>query len=466
MISAALICGASGSMRSEEGDSKKGKATNEGMSLSPMYSEFQDLKIMLSRWNVLRGRIALATASQGISSATNFAFTIFLVRWLEKEEFGLYGLGFAALLTLAGMLASVITLQFTVNRADVAVSERPLFTLHYLIAMTLAGCGVILLSASLADLGEYAFGLDPGTSRIIVPVGIATSIFSLRDLTTRVAHSQRDESLVLKASAITAGAIATMVGVLMSGAVPPSSETALYAYTIGQLAAAFFVVAKLRLPWRGLNLGRLKVVFAQSWTAGRWSLLGSIATNIRTQAHNFVVAPLLGMSALADINAARVLVTPAILLIPPVSQIVLPRLSELRGESSSEFVSLLKTFTVLLSFIACGYSALILGFLPIILPSVLGSAYSGSETIVLAWCVFTIILATRVGAVLAAEALKQFIPLLLIGVLGAALGIMLTYGSSLYLGKAGAVYAIAAGELIIAILVSWLVGAKLGLLRT
>lgn len=422
--------------------------------------------MMVSRWNALSGRIALATASQGISSATNFAFTIFLVKWLEKAEFGLYSLGLAALLTLGGMLASAITLQFTVNCVDVAVSEQPLFTLHHLMAMVLAGCGVILLSVPITDLVEYASGVDTGIGRIIVPVAIATAVFSLRDLTTRVAHSQRNESLVLKASAITAVTITTMVVAFMSGVVPASSETALYAYTIGQLAAACFVTAKLRLPWRGLNVNRLKAVFAQSWTLGRWSLLGSIATNIRTQAHNFVVAPVLGTSALADVNATRVLVTPAILLIPPISQIVLPRLSELRSESLHEFVSLLKTFAVLLTLIACGYSALILGFLPIILPSVLGSAYSGSEAIVLAWCVFTIVLAPRVAVVLAAEALKQFRPLLLISVLGAVLGIILTYASGFYFGKSGVVYAVAAGELVVAIMVSWFLIVRLGRLRT
>lgn len=394
----------------------------------------------------LRGDLASGVGSQLISSGTTFALSVYLVRSLEKSGFGLYGLAFSITMLLSGVLGAAISVQFTVNRPDVQPQERKTFALGYIAAFPTLVVVFAVICTPVAAAVALTLGSTEAIGRLSLCIAISTVGVGMRDLAARIAYAEGAPLLVLQASIVAALVLASMIVGVELLSVNITGDVALLAYGLAQLVGALYSVACMRLPWRRLRLGRMRLAFEDCWKNGRWSALASVASNLRTQAHNFVVAPLLGLGALADVNATRILVTPAILLIPPLSQIVSPKLAELR-QSRSTFFALVRTFAVGLTLFALAYAILVMSVLPALAPLILGRSYEHSEQLVVAWCAFTALLAARVGMFLALEALKHFAPLTAIAWTGAVIGLVLSLVLAKQLGAVGAVWAVALGEL-------------------
>lgn len=395
----------------------------------------------------LRGDLAFGVGSQFISSGTTFALSVYLVRSIEKSEFGLYGLAFAITMFFSGLLAATMSTQFTVNRPDIPQQDRKTFALEYVAAFSTFVAALAAICIPAAIVVASVVGSTQAVGRIAFAIVVATVGFGVRDLAARIAYSEGASSLVFGAALVAAVVIASILTGAELLQLQITGAMAISAYGLAQLIGGGYAVARLRLPWRRLQLRRMRATFENCWKGGRWSMLASVASNLRTQAHNFVVAPLLGFAALADINATRILVTPAILLIPPLSQVASPKLAELRSQSVSTFFALVRTFAIGLSLFALAYAIVVMSALPVLTPLVLGEKYEDHDHLVLAWCAFTALLASRVATFLALEALRQFVSLTRISWVGAAIGLALSFILAKQLGSAGAVWAVVLGEL-------------------
>ena len=175
----------------------------------------------------------------------------------------------------------------------------------------------------------------------------------------------------------------------------PIFELAIWIYALAQLggvvAGAFF--AKLPISVRqqcGLR-GDLKEV----WHGGKWASITNLVYFIRTQAHTIVVATLLGPVGVANLNAARLLVTPAVMLTPALSQVAMPRLASVRAQGDAQVVKYGFVVTLVLLAVALIYCSILLGGYEFIVIRLLGDKYQDVFSIVLLWCVYTCLLALR-----------------------------------------------------------------------
>ncbi|MHB8130229.1 MAG: MATE family efflux transporter, partial [Mobilitalea sp.] len=286
---------------------------------------------------------------------------------------------------------------------------------------------------------------------LILPVTVASVFYALRDLLMRFAFAQRRETVVLSSNIIVAIAVATTFYSMLILGHSINAVEGIYAYAIGQAVGCFNALLLLKLPWQGMRLDRLWQAMRDCWAGGRWTILTTVVYEIRSQAHNFVVAPLLGANVLAEINASRVLVTPALMFIPPVTQILMPRLAEKRKQGLESFSHIAIISVATLVVWAIIYSLCLIVIMPFIIPLALGKPYSHVGPLVLAWCFFTVLLSLRSGMTIVMQVIRAFRELFFINFLAALFTILFAFILSHTFGGSGAIYALAAAEALLCI---------------
>lgn len=414
----------------------------------------------IGRVKELGKAVALSILSQAVSSGTNFLVVVYLVRMMDKHDFGLYSLGFALMLLFAGFITSSIGVQFVVNVPDQLPVRRAAYAMHHSLAVAILGSILIAMALLLVVISDLlAFGNEDGRT-IGLPLAVAAALYSQRDILMRVAYVEKRELVVLVSTmAVTAG-IAGVFLYFWFTERRPSVPGALFAIATGQAAGCLAGLVMLRLPIRGVSAEGIRVAFKDAWVGGRWNLLTSAVYSLRTQAHNFVVAPLLGMGALADINAARVLVTPALMAIPPLTQVMLPRLAGKRHTGMSTILKYGKLAIGGLTAFAVLYAILMLVTMPTVLHLALGEDYRHVGALVMAWCLVTVALAVRNGLTLVLEVVRAFPELSVANVLAAAVAVFSAMALSMSFGGLGAIVAMAVAEISLCLVLAWLLRTK------
>lgn len=401
--------------------------------------------------------LSVSLLNQLISSGTNFAVVLYLVRVMEKSAFGIYSLGFALMLLLSGLILSSIAVQYVVNLPDQPQQERAGYAVHHANAVVVLGICLLMIAALVMALPADQFTGLASVQAIAMAVAAAAALYSVRDFLVRVAYSARREDYVLYSSVTIAVAVVLGYLALRQGGTPGiTAADGLLVLGFGYAAGAVVLALLLKLPlasgsWRGVVMA-----FRESWRGGKWNVVTNVVYNIRSQAHNFIVAPLLGMAALAEVNAARVLVTPAVMAIPPLSQIIMPRLAEKRAQGASiRGRHTVLTIAVLAGFAAV-YTLVLVPLLPWVLPLTLGGAYQHTGTLVVIWCLVAIVSAARNALTIVFQVAKRFRGLMLANSVAAAFAVAMAAFLSWRVGAAGAVMALGMAELVLCLLLIWL----------
>jgi len=372
---------------------------------------------------------------------------------MDKAEFGIYSLGFATMLLLAALISSSIAVQYVVNLPDQPEMERSSYAVNHVNAVAVLSIGLVSIAGFLTLLpGHLLFG-SSGLEAVAVVTLCACAAYSLREILVRIAYSAKEELYVLYSSILLLAVVIIEFAVVhqfMDRGM--SARRALTVLAIGYAISTVLLVFLLRLPLSVSCWFGLKKAFLDSWRGGKWSLMTSFVHNLRLQAHNFIVAPLLGLAALAEINATRVLVTPALMAIPPVSQIIMPMLAELRAKGISIAGKQTAATVAGLVGLASLYAILLIPFLPWLLPLLLGESYQDTGNLVALWCLVAILMAARNGVTLALEVARRFRGLMVVNVIAAAAAAVLAALLAWSLGAAGAIVAIGVAELILCLL--------------
>jgi O-antigen/teichoic acid export membrane protein len=353
------------------------------------------------------GGLVLSGANQAVSSLTNFAALLYLIRVMNKETFGLYGLGLSGVLFITGLMSAAIGMQLAINLPDKEKDLRDIYAVNHAGALVILGMLLISASPIAAEILEIITNSFAEWS-LITSVAVASALSSVRDLLTRVAFSARREGVILGSSI--SAALALVIGYLIIRFAErdPTATLALYAYAAGQAAGAVHLGIALGLPWRQVSYERLLEACRDSWTGGAWSVLTSAVYNFRNQAHSFLVVPMMGAAVLADINAARVLLTPAVMIIPPTTQFFLPRLGLARREGFSILLRTAFPWVTLLTAVSVIYCIALFAVLDSVISVALGEKYKHVGPLVNAWSAFVVGLALRNGLTVVLLVLKRF----------------------------------------------------------
>jgi len=423
------------------------------------------LKTRLLQKRLIVKSLSISFISQAVSSLTNFCIVLYLVRVLDKMEFGQYSFGFALILFISGLICAFIGVQFVVNLPDQSLDSRANYTLHHLVLIIMGGFIVICVAFISKIIIKTTFP-DLSVITLIFPVAVASVLYALRDLLMRFAFSERREGLVFVSNVVVAVTITTLFFIISVTGNSIKASSALYAYAIGQAAGSIYVIMIFNLPWREANLLKIIQAFYESWTGGRWHILTTLVYSLRAQAHNFVVTPILGFAALAEVNAARILLTPAIMAIPPSTQVIMPRFAEQRAKGNKKLFQTSMIWIVTLSSIAIIYSILLLFFSPWVVPLALGKEYSHTGPLIIIWCFAIVFSVFRNGVSVALLVIRSFRRLLYANIVATIMTIVFAITFARIFGAGGAVFALALSEFLLSIMLFVLLKTQLANKKT
>ena len=423
------------------------------------------LKTRLLQKRLIVKSLSISFISQAVSSLTNFCIVLYLVRVLDKIQFGQYSFGFALILFISGLICAFIGVQFVVNLPDQSLDSRANYTLHHLVLIIMGGFIVICVAFISKIIIKTTFP-DLSVITLIFPVAVASVLYALRDLLMRFAFSERREGLVFVSNVVVAVTITTLFFIISVTGNSIKASSALYAYAIGQAAGSIYVIMIFNLPWREANLLKIIQAFYESWTGGRWHILTTLVYSLRAQAHNFVVTPILGFAALAEVNAARILLTPAIMAIPPSTQVIMPRFAEQRAKGNKKLFQTSMIWIVTLSSIAIIYSILLLFFSPWVVPLALGKEYSHTGPLIIIWCFAIVFSVFRNGVSVALLVIRSFRRLLYANIVATIMTIVFAITFARIFGAGGAVFALALSEFLLSIMLFVLLKTQLANKKT
>lgn len=401
--------------------------------------------------------LSISVLNQVVSSGTNFVFGIYLVRVLTPVEFGLYGIGFAINLFYAGIGNSLFLTQMVVNTPDKLQADR----LFYAASMGKAVAVFCTVSILLALLTLPALGAVWPWFAQYAGYGFAVTASSvallLKEFFVRHSYTARMEIWALAVNGTVAAVLVILLSVLQYKSIALTATGALWFYAACHLVAAAMGQILSRLPLLTVNRKQVLNDYREAWKEGRWALVTQQMFALRTQGPTFITAWIVGPAGVAYLNAARLLVTPATLLIPALSQVFMPRLAELRSSGRDRVVHAGMLFAGLLLAIAMSYSGIVLFFLEHIVTLIFGNKYHSIFGIVLGWSLVACLLSIREGGDQILQALKSFQSIMVINTYCALISIITVIIFLNLFGLLGAVYGLAIAEFFTAGSLWWVI---------
>jgi O-antigen/teichoic acid export membrane protein len=416
---------------------------------------------VIARLFAHRGDLLSGVAGQSLLSAASFAVSLVLVRVTEKEHFGLYTLGTTVLTLAGGMMNALVYTQMTVTSPRLQPAARPAYHGALLQAQYLVLVPVVLAGVVAVVLFGSNRGLDPRQARLLAPaVGIACLGYALLEFSRRLNYLTGDGPRALVYDSI----YVALLGLGLALLVALGGSAQLYWVTFALICGAAVACGLPALKRHQLPLtaarSKVQAVLTDSWRNGSWALAGMLITWVQSSAYVFILQHELGATAVADANAARLLLVPPLVLQTGLGIAVLPRLASrtAAGDRGAAAQLALKVFgPVLLGVLL--YTALVLSVWEPLSGVILGSAYVDLRTVVLAWAAVIGLIVVRAGLSVLLQAERRFRALTLAGLAAAALVLLGTVVLVRQWGVIGAVMALGAGELL---LVSLLTALYLG----
>lgn len=263
-----------------------------------------------------------AVIDQAALSAANFLVGLLLIRHTSDTDYGHYVLGFTTLLLLTGMQGAYIGGPLSVLAPCKSPEQKRLMlaTLYKQSGRWISRIGFALAALS-AALGVA--GLITPLYAVLATVYSATAATALNReyLRTGLMIYERPQA-VLRADLV-------YVALLVAGAAAaaylakPAAPWTFAAMALAALAGG--LMARRALAGDpGLGGDELPGLWRELAPLGAWAMAGCIIHWSFAQGYNYVVAATLDLSAVAAINATRLLMMPANLMVSGIKQLLLP----------------------------------------------------------------------------------------------------------------------------------------------
>jgi len=391
--------------------------------------------------------VSTSVLNQAVSSATNFALALVLVRVLSAAAYGSYGLGIAVCYLYAGLGNSMLLLQMVVHTPDKPEEERLPYAVRIFVAVGMFAVGTLVLTA----LGAYTLNvLLPGVhghATFAITVATASVCYFVKDYFVRQAYLVRAETRALAISCSIALSLAALIALALAWDIAITAERALLVFAASQLAGAAMGFALARLPLQSFRWSRMSADLMACWSDGRWATAHSLVGSAQSQAYVYLCFIVLGAAGAGRATAARLLVSPFLLLTPAINQMTIPRLAAMSARDPRGMVRKGAAVTVVLLGLALLYSTVLLVAAGSLVPAILGPKYRDMRGPVAAWCVVLPAMLMRDGATTLFQAMRRFRALTSVNAISAAVSLMSVLSLMRVWGVTGAILGGAAGDL-------------------
>lgn len=398
-------------------------------------------------------RVSTSLLNQIVLSGGNFILTIYALRILTPEDFGLFGIGVALSFLFMGLGNALVITQVIVNLPDkredgadtyVAYGLMQLITLCILFAVCLA-----LFTLSSVSMSSSEIKLN----EIIVPVGAFAIANVLKNFFVRLSFSYEREHRALILNVIWLASGITLIYFYSDG--DPYPVGALFWILTAACSLSVVVGALVfDLPILRVTMNQVFLNFREHYDGARWASSGVVITWLQNYSYVYLLAFLFGPAGVATANAARIFIAPFNAIIPALTEFMLPKLAVLRTQEQAQTQRSGGLFTGLLLILGVAYVLILMFASSSLVPWVVGDKYI-FEDIILAitgWCLVLFFQIIRSGASLILQSLKSFKSLALHNLISALVAITAVFFLAAELGVIGAILGLGLGEFVLSCL--------------
>lgn len=391
-------------------------------------------------------------ADQALLSATNFVIGMFFIHFATKEEYGLYSLAYGVLTLMISFSGALIITPMTVSYADRPQDRRAAYGGSMLVGLY-GVFGPVAVSSLVLLLALSYFGIiKHDSAQLLMILTIATLCGMLWEFSRRYHYLRLQPGQVLYWDAWYA--ILMVVGITAVSYINVRGMYWLIFVLYGFAAAGTgcFALAKSEISltpdWHSATSS-----VREAWAYGRWALGGVLVTWVQSQSYAYFLAIFSDLSSVADANAARLLVSPLMLLNAGLTNVLFPKLVFLRSEKRfKETEQVARRLVWILSGLFLVYTSVV-GFAGNKLTGlILGDRYTGIEIFIIAWAAVNLLTALRANTSVLLQVFKEFKTITLANVVSVVIVLVVTWPLMNMYGVIGSIGALAIGEIVLAIL--------------
>lgn len=390
-----------------------------------------------------------AILTQGLLSGTSLIIKIYIARQAIKSEYGIFVVGFSTILIFNSVQSALVNSPLTVILPEKTGQERHEFISGlglgqwlFLIPLVLfIAIGILTYSAIQGDVHDFMWMLP------LVGVILASL---LREFTRVVNYANLLIGKILLGDIIfVACALAGMFFLGQNKLIGGINAIVVLGIAYFFSAVFSYIISRHRYNFR---LDWIKRSFGETWKLSRWALVGIAGYNLRTRGYIYIISLVLGLVSTADVDAARLLLMPFILLIFSSQRIFLAKGAQIRNESITKYKNFVIMFILFFNLAWIVYVGLLYLFNDNIIKLVFTDKYLNISKYVVYFAFLSLLHIYSVIFNLSLQVFKEFKMLACFGCSNAVITLLLCLFLTKKMGIEGSLISLMVGEVVMIIL--------------
>ena len=391
-------------------------------------------------------KIVTTIFAQGMLSITNFAVGILIAKYALKEEYGIFVLFFSFVGFLSGFHNALFSSPLMVLAGQKEEQERTPYVVSISIARNYVYIPVLVLfSAGLVIYNLYVLR-DNRYILLCIFISLVIMMYTSKEFQRTVHFTLLNTNVIFMMDL--AMMITVFIGIsipILAGSV--NALTGLLVLCAGYTSS--YAYARFKNPYKDRSRLIIKKAVKENISYGKWLMLGIFSSLFQTRAYIYITTAILGLTALADVSASRLFIMPMMLLSGSVIKIMVAKGSLMVSKNEHQkfkrfimyFMGLLSTACVLYMTIILILSDTLIGFL--------GEKYMNTKHLILIWGVYVLIMTLKSMLTTGIIVYKRFKQQAIFDLIGAVTVIVSCFILVAYVGSAGAILSLIAGESLI-----------------
>ncbi|MFZ6751873.1 lipopolysaccharide biosynthesis protein [Undibacterium sp. Dicai25W] len=391
----------------------------------------------------------LSVIDQGMLSALNLLVGALLIRMVDKNDYGLYGQLYAGGLLAGLVVDSWIAGPLTTVASAVHENTRKLLLRRYWFRQ-------IFCTLLMGGLAFLIVEFVPAATQHANKSWLLGSVFGLyvignglREYGRTVGFIQSDIRSVLRQDFVYVLAVITGLAALMF--YQHIDLISVFSVLMGSsfLCALFGrerLIARTNTDSKEMDPGDLEVIAGHQDTItghGRWAVLGVVVGWLSNYSYVYLSGAWLGLSAIADLNASRLLLMPIPLAVAAWSRVARPEAGRLIASQNWSRLKKLTLFSIAgIELVVLAYVGFLILTLPLLETYVIGSKYHGLDPLIMLWGIYFAVNAVRWIGTSWLMSGGAFRSMFFLGTVTLILVVGITSFSIPYWGSAGAIFAL------------------------
>lgn len=375
---------------------------------------------LLRHWGIKSG---LGILDQGMYSAANFIVSILLAKWLEKNEFGAFSVGFAILMVFLQIYTSFVLEPMSV----LGPSNHKNHLINYLLGQVRL---LLLLSIpigivfGLVGLLNLFIGNTSSLTPILMfsSIGIPFILFSF--LMRRVYYVLSQPGIALLGSFVYFCFLIFFVFSTRHVNMLSGNNGVLIIAMSGFISGSllFAILTKKKSQDHQISLSKMLI---ETWTFGKWLLLSGVFIGLATQSQVYLTGHLYRVDEAGGVRILQTFIQPMMLTSTALSALATPIIAaDFVSHAYHSMKQKIVWFTVSLGLLSLGYEALLYLFGKNINHWLFDGKYASVTDQILVWGLFPILLSLYWGGVITLQASQRPEAMLIISGSWAALSIL------------------------------------------